>query len=165
PNKVWLSDITYIPTNHGWVYLAVIMDAHTRKIIGWSLKKHMEKSLVIGALRSALCSLQQKPHGIVLHSDRGSQYASSAYRRILKKYELKQSMSGKGDCWDNAPMESFFDSIKTEHISGEKFDNLADAQSSIFEWIEIFYNRQRLHSSLGYQSPACFESRYMTESA
>ena len=163
-NKVWLSDITYLPTQEGFVYLATILDAHSRKIIGWSIDNQMESTLVIQALQLALAR-RSHPQGVIVHSDQGSQYASQDYRLMLKEHGLIQSMSRRGNCWDNAPMESFFDSLKTEHASHEKYANLKEARQKIFEWIEIFYNNKRIHSSLGYVSPACFEENHMAIAA
>jgi putative transposase len=161
-NSVWLSDITYIPTKKGWAYLACVMDAHTRKIVGWSLADHMRASLVSQALEGAVARVRA-PRGIILHSDRGVQYASAEYRQILKSRGFIQSMSRRGNCWDNAPMESFFDTFKTEHMFHETYVDADDARSKIFEWIEVFYNRQRIHSSLGYLSPTCFEKRSVAQ--
>ncbi len=164
PNQVWLSDITYLRTQAGWAYLAAVMDAHTRKILGWSLDDHMQEDLVIGALQMAI-GRGNPPSGLILHSDRGSQYASGSYRALIDKNGLIQSMSRKGNCWDNAPMESFFDSLKTEHVYHEVYEDLKMAKTKIFQWIEVFYNRERLHSSLGYLSPACFEAKIRLQAA
>ncbi len=161
-NRVWLSDITYLPTKSGWAYLATVMDAHTRKIIGWSLADHMRASLVADALKFATGRMQPGA-GVILHSDRGSQYASQEYRQLLAGYGFLQSMSRRGNCWDNAPMESFFDTLKTEHAFHEKYRDVCHARERIFEWIEVFYNRERMHSALGYVSPACFEQRSMAK--
>ena len=164
PNRVWLSDITYLDTNEGWAYLATVMDAHTRKIIGWSVANHMRVDLVSTALTLALG--QEKPQrGGIIHSDRGSQYASDEYRGLIAQHGLIQSMSRKGNCWDNAPMESFFDTFKTEHAYHEVYQDHDHAREKIFEWIEVYYNRQRMHSSLGYLSPACFEAKIMAKVA
>lgn len=163
-NSVWLSDITYLPTEKGWGYLATVMDAHTRKIVGWSLAAHMRVNLVIAAIQDAI-GRETPPHGVILHSDRGSQYASKEYRNLLEQHGFLQSMSRKGNCWDNAPMESFYDTFKTEHAFHERYVDIDDAHEKIFEWIEVFYNRQRMHSSLGYMSPACFERKSMAQAA
>jgi putative transposase len=164
PNRVWLSDITYLTTDAGWAYLATVMDAHTRKILGWSIANHMRVDLVTSALKLALG--REKTHtGVILHSDRGSQYASEEYRSVIKQHILIQSMSRKGNCWDNAPMESFFDTFKTEHAYHEHYRDHHHARERIFEWIEVFYNRRRMHSSLGYLSPACFEEKIVTKAA
>jgi transposase InsO family protein len=164
PNQVWLSDITYLRTQAGWVYLATVMDGHTRKILGWSLADHMRTELVTGALKMAL-GRGNPPKGLLIHSDRGSQYASEDYRALIAKNGLIQSMSRKGNCWDNAPMESFFDSLKTEHVYHEQYEDLKNAKAKIFQWIEVFYNRERIHSSLGYLSPSCFEARNLAKAA
>ena len=161
-NLVWLSDITYLPTENGWAYLATVMDAHTRKIVGWSLADHMRVSLVADALRLAIGRVRPLP-GVILHSDCGSQYASHDYRNLLGEHGFLQSMSRRGNCWDNAPMESFFDTLKTEHSFHENYRDVDDAREKIFEWIEVFYNRQRIHSSLGYLSPACFEEKSVAQ--
>lgn len=163
-NYVWLSDITYVPTQTGWAYLATVMDAHTRKIVGWSLTDHLRAELVITALQSAL-DREHRPQGVIVHSDRGVQYASLEYRKVVTRHSLRQSMSRRGNCWDNAPMESFFDTLKTEHVHHERYRNLADARRHLFYWIEVFYNRQRLHSSLGYKSPCCFEEESVAKVA
>jgi putative transposase len=156
PNKLWLADITYIWTREGWLYLAAVLDAGTRKLIGWSMKDRMTTDLVQDALNMAY-NRQGQPTGVMHHSDRGSQYASELYQRCLASYGMTPSMSGKGQCWDNAPMESFFHSLKTEHVYFEDFTYRSAARESIFEWIEVFYNRQRLHSTLGYSTPECYE--------
>ena len=162
--KVWLSDITYLRIGNSWAYLDVVLDAHSRKVVGWSLDSHMKSSLVLSALRKAYARERPK-EGLLLHSDRGSQYASKDYRSFIKMMKAKQSMSRKGNCWDNDPMESFFDSLKCEYAHHELFQSLEGARRGLFWWIESFYNRQRLHSSLGYRSPACFEEKTMSDSA
>jgi putative transposase len=162
--KVWLADITYLKVGNTWGYLAVVLDGHTRKVVGWSLENHMRSSLVLSALRKAYARERPK-EGFLLHSDRGSQYASKDYRDFIATIKAQQSMSRKGNCWDNAPMESFFDSLKCEYTHHESFQTLEDARRGLFWWIEAFYNRQRLHSSLGYKSPACFEEKTMTDIA
>jgi len=156
PNRLWLTDITYIATGEGWLYLATVMDAYSRKIVGWRIADRMTQNLVLEALDMAVKARRPAP-GLVHHSDRGSQFASKAYQRRLWRYRMKGSMSRKGDCWDNAPMESFFHSLKTEHVYFEDFKTKTEAVSSIFEWIEVFYNRQRIHSTLGFVSPECYE--------
>jgi len=156
PNKLWLADITYVWTREGWLYLAAVLDAGTRKLLGWSMKERMTTDLVLDALDMAY-NRQGRPKGVMHHSDRGSQYASHEYQQRLWRYAMVPSMSGKGQCWDNAPMESFFHSLKTEHIYFEDFALRLTARESIFEWIEVFYNRQRLHSTLGYATPECYE--------
>lgn len=156
PNKLWLADITYIWTREGWLYLAAVLDAGTRKLIGWSMKERMTTDLVQDALEMAY-NRQGQPKGVMHHSDRGSQYASQLYQQCLQRYGMVGSMSGRGQCWDNAPMESFFHTLKTEHVYFEDFVMRTDARESVFDWIEVFYNRERLHSTLGYSTPECYE--------
>jgi len=151
-NKLWVGDITYIDTDEGWLYLAKVMDAYNREIIGWAVDKRMTKELVINAMERAI--RKRSPSGSpIFHSDRGSQYASYAFRRLLVKSHLRQSMSGKGNCYDNAMAESFFKTLKTELIYQNKYQTRQEAKQDIFEYIEVFYNRQRLHSALGYKTP------------
>ena len=156
PNELWLTDITYIPTREGWLYLAVVLDACTREVVGWSMKERMTTDLVSDALRMAIAREQPEP-GLIAHSDRGSQYASHAYQQLLKEHGMICSMSRKGNCWDNAPMESFFGTLKKELIHQHNFRSRREARSSIFDYIECFYNRSRLHSALGYLSPLEFK--------
>lgn len=156
PNLAWVSDITYIATAEGWLYLCVVIDLYSRKVIGWSLGPRMKAHLVVQALTAALMR-RGWPRGVIFHSDRGSQYCSYAFRRKLEAQGLKQSMSRKGNCWDNAPSESFFNTLKTELCGSRAFESRAEAQEKIFEYIEVFYNRRRLHSSIGYVPPAEFE--------
>ena len=156
PNEVWLSDMTSIPTREGWLYLAVVEDLYSRHVVGWSIGATMESRLVVDALEMAV--KQRFPDaGLVAHSDRGSQFASEHYRRALAEKGITCSMSRKGDCYDNAPMESFFASMKKELVHHENYPILEAAKASLFEYIEVFYNRMRLHSSLGYVAPAEFE--------
>ncbi|WP_458701702.1 IS3 family transposase [Sulfurospirillum sp. 1307] len=155
-NKVYVGDITYVPTYEGWLYLAVVLDIYSRKVVGWSMSHSLHTSLVNDALIMAIKRRTPKK-GLVYHTDRGSQYASYEHKAILEKYGITQSMSKKGDCWDNAVAESFFHSLKTELIHHEKFISRAQANEKIFEYIEIFYNRKRLHSSNNYMSPYEFE--------
>jgi transposase InsO family protein len=156
-NQAWVGDITYIATAQGWLYLAVIMDLASRRIVGWSMSERMKAALVCDALRSAYW--QRKPvTGLIMHTDRGSQYASDKHRKLLKDYRMEQSMSRKGNCWDNAPMESFFKTLKVERIHQTHYENRAHARLDIVNWIEGFYNRERLHSSIGYKTPAHAES-------
>lgn len=157
PNEKWVVDITYIPTDEGWLYLAGVMDLCSRKIVGWSMAEHMETSLVSEALTMALLQRQPKA-GLLHHSDRGVQYASEDYRHLLETHGMQASMSAKGDCWDNACAESFWATIKGELANHEHYATREQARRSIFEYIEVFYNRQRLHSSLGYMSPEAFEA-------
>jgi transposase InsO family protein len=160
PNKVWACDITYIPTDEGWLYLAVVLDVGTRRVVGWSMAASLERTVVIDALRMAY-ERRRPGKGLIHHSDRGSQYASEDYRRLVESYGMRMSMSRKGDCWDNAVMESFFGTLKRELIHHSKYHARSQARCEIFEYIEVFYNRERLHSSLGYLSPADYE-RWIT---
>jgi putative transposase len=150
-----VSDITYLPTRQGWLYLAVVLDLYARRVVGWSMDSTMERSLVIDALEHAL-NRRQPRSGLLHHSDRGSQYASSEYQALLAQSEITPSMSRKGNCWDNAVMESFFASRKAE-IGVEVFDSHAHARSCVFDYVERFYNRQRRHSTLAYLTPAQHE--------
>lgn len=157
PNKVWVSDITYIHTKEGFLYLCMIIDLYSRKVIGWSIDNHMETSLLITAFNQAVNN-RKDISGLIFHSDRGSQYTSNSFRKILKLKGIIQSMSRKGNCWDNACAESFFSSLKNERIYRlDIFENQSIAKSIIFEYIEIFYNKKRLHSYLDYKSPEKFE--------
>jgi len=160
PNTVWVADITYIPTDEGWLYLAAVKDLHTCEIVGWAMDERMTKSLVCDALRAAYW--RKKPAaGLMHHSDRGSQYCSKAYRTLQASYKMQTSMSRKGDCWDNAPMESFFGTLKTECLHHYKFKTRAEAKRVTFEYIEVFYNRIRRHAKIGNQIPADFAKAYM----
>jgi transposase InsO family protein len=157
PNQVWLADITYVDTRDGWLYLAAVLDVHSRKIVGWSMDSTMSRRLCMDALEMAV--LTRKPsEGLIHHSDRGSQYASGDYQELLEKHQMICSMSRKGDCWDNAPMESFFGTLKTESLHRYIFETKNAARREIFDYIEVFYNRKRSHSSLNYMSPAAFEN-------
>lgn len=155
-NKIWVGDITYIWTREGWLYLAAVMDLWSRKIIGWCLSVRIDKELVIEALRRAIWSREYEP-GLIFHSDKGRQYASNDYKNLLEKNDVIQSMSGKGRCYDNAAQESFFHTLKTELVYQQVYNTRKEAELSIFEYIECFYNRKRLHSSIGYMSPDSFE--------
>jgi putative transposase len=158
PNRKWAADITCVPTGQGWLYLAGVIDLCSRRLVGWAAADHMETDLVLEALRSAI--EQRKPAaGLLHHSDRGSQYASVAYQGLLARHGIAASMSGKGDCWDNAPMESFWATLKGELTDHEHYATRAEARRSIGEYIQAFYNRKRLHSSLGYLSPETFEAK------
>jgi len=157
PNTKWVTDITYIPTGEGWMYLAAVMDLCSRKIVGWSMADHMEAQLTIDALTMAI-GRRNPGSGLLHHSDRGVQYACDAYRKLLDDADMELSMSGKGDCWDNAAMESLWSTLKTELVHHEHYPTRAAARASIFEYIEVFYNRKRLHSALGYKSPEAFEA-------
>ena len=158
PNSSWSCDITYLWTKEGWLYLAVVMDLYSRKIIGWNMNKRMTKDLVEKALIKGVRN-RKSSTPVLVHSDRGSQYASYGYQGLLKLYGVQCSMSRKGNCWDNAPVESFFGTLKREHTSFEDYKTREEAKQSVFEWIEVFYNRQRLHSTLGYLSPEEYERK------
>ena len=159
PNEVWGSDITYIPTQEGWVFLAVFLDLFTRKVVGYATADQMKTELVLNALNQAL--LGQKPEGreLIAHSDRGSQYASQVFRERLDLLGIQASMSRKGNCYDNAYVESFFHTLKTELIYQREYVTRKEAMSDIFEYIECWYNKHRLHSSIGYQSPIDYEQQ------
>ena len=156
PNESWVADITYIPTREGWLYLAIVEDLYSRMVVGWSMAGNMESRLVVDALEMAV-TRRWPAEGLVAHSDRGSQYASDHYQRLLGKHGITCSMSGVAQCWDNAPVESFFASLKKELVHDERYATRGESRSSIFEYVESFDNRVRLHSSLGYVSPAEFE--------
>jgi transposase InsO family protein len=159
-DETYVGDITYIPTKQGWWYLAVVIDVYSRKVVGWSMDDSMRTSLVNDALNMAI--KRRNPNkGLVYHTDRGSQYASYEHKSLLQKYGIVQSMSRKGNCWDNAVAESFFHSLKTELIHHETFYTKAQANEKIFEYIEIFYNRQRIHSSNNYMSPNEYEEKML----
>jgi len=155
PNRVWTGDITYIATAEGWLYLAVVIDLFNREVIGWSIKPRMTTDLVLDALSMAWFRRRPEP-GVLFHSDRGSQYASHAYQARLATYGMRGSMSRKGNCWDNAPTESFFNSLKNERVHGVRYATRDEAASDLFQYIAVFYNRSRRHSSLGYLSPTTF---------
>jgi putative transposase len=159
PNQVYAGDITYIWTTEGWLYLAVVIDLFSRSVVGWAMDKRMTRQLVMDALTMAV-QRRRPPAGVIFHSDRGSQYASADFQKLLAKHGIRCSMSRKGDCWDNAPVESFFGSLKQELIFHRKYSTRFHARQSIFEYIERFYNRCRLHSTLGYKSPADYEATY-----
>lgn len=160
-NRVWVGDITYIWTNEGWLYLSTVIDLYSRKVIAWSVDKRMSKSLVLTSIEEAF-SKRNPPPGLIFHSDRGSQYASDDFKSILQTYKAQQSMSRKGDCWDNAVAESFFKTIKRELIYWEKFKTRKEAELRIFEYIEIIYNRHRLHSTINYMSPDAYEMQCLS---
>ncbi len=162
PDQVWLADISYIETGEGWLYLAAIKDLATREIVGWSMADHLKAGLCVDALVMAL-QRHNPPKGLVQHSDRGVQYASEPYRAVLERHGITQSMSRRGNCLDNAPMESFFASLKKEHVHQARYRTRAEAKAAVFDYLEIFYNRQRLHSGLGYRTPA--EARASMEEA
>jgi len=151
-NRAWVGDITYVATSEGWLYLAAVMDLASRRIVGWSMSERMKAGLVCDALKSAYW--RRKPAaGLLMHTDRGSQYAGDSHRRLLEDYGMIQSMSRRGNCWDNSPMESFFKTLKVELVHQQKYQTRAQARTEIVSWIEGFYNRQRIHSSIGYESP------------
>ena len=156
PNTAYVGDITYIPTREGWLYLAVVIDLFSRAVVGWSMASRMKAGLVNDAMLMAIWN--RKPaQGLIFHSDRGSQYASESFGNILTTHGVVASMSRKGNCWDNAVAESFFHTLKTELVHHRDFNTRAEASAEIFEYIEVFYNRQRLHSTNGYEAPLVFE--------
>ncbi len=158
PDQVYVADITYIWTQEGWLYLAVVIDLYSRKVVGWSMSARMKAKLVCDALTMAIW--QRRPNaGLIHHSDRGSQYASKAFKQLLKAHDFKGSMSRRGNCWDNAVAESFFGSLKQERVQWENYQTRYEAQQDILNYISMFYNSYRLHSSLDYSSPNDFESK------
>jgi putative transposase len=157
PNRQWVTDITYLPTARGWIYLAAVMDLFSRKVVGWSLSESLQTPLVSAALRDAI-EKRSPQRGLLHHSDRGCQYTSEAYQWTLKTLGIECSMSRRGNCYDNAVAERFFWSLKHEWTKHEQYANLEDARLSVFKYIETFYNRQRLHQTLGYKSPEQFEA-------
>ena len=162
PNEKYVGDITYIPTSEGWLYLAIVIDLYSRRIVGWSMDDNMGVSLVNNALKMALIS--RRPYkGLIWHTDRGSQYASYSHKNLLEHHGIVQSMSRKGNCWDNAVAESFFHTLKTELIYHEVYETKAQANQSIFEYIEVYYNRERIHSSNNNLSPVAFEEKMMLQ--
>lgn len=161
PNQKWTGDITYIPTAQGWLYLAVILDLFSRKVVGWAMDTTMSADLVKRALQSALTT-RRPGKGLLHHTDRGSQYASHPYQKLLQGQHIQVSMSRRGDCYDNAVTESFFASLKVERVRDQRYASPAEAKLDIFRYIEVFYNRCRLHSTLGYLSPDQFEQRFST---
>ena len=162
PDEKYVGDITYIPTNEGWLYLATVIDLYSRRIVGWSMDDTMKVSLVNDALNMALIS-RKPPKGLIWHTDRGSQYASYAHKDLLNQHGIKQSMSRKENCWDNAVAESFFHTLKTELVYHEIYETKAQANQSIFEYIEVYYNRQRMHSANYNLSPVEFEKKMMLQ--
>jgi len=164
PNRVWASDITYLATREGWLYLAVVLDLSSRRVVGWSMKHTIDKSLVMAALGAAIA--HRKPErGVLHHSDRGSQYACADHRKLLIENGIQCSMSRKGDCWDNAVAESFFATLKKELAAGADWKSREEARADLFEYIEVWYNRERQHSSLGYLSPADYEEKKFRNAA
>lgn len=157
PNQIWVTDVTFIPTREGWLYLAIMLDCYSRKVVGWAMSSRNNNDLVICALKMAIEHRQPAP-GLIHHSDRGRLYASQSYRAMLADNGIQASMSRKGDCWDNAVAESFFGTLENELILAEPFSNREHARREVFRYIEGFYNRQRLHETLHYQSPEQFEA-------
>ena len=157
PNRVWAGDITYIWTREGWLYLAVVIDLYSRKVVGWSLGRRLTSTLVCDALQMALGSRRPPKGQLIHHSDRGVQYASDAFRKLLKAHGIEGSMSRKGNCWDNAVVESFFGTLKSERVHWRSYQSREEARADIVEYIAMFYNSRRLHSYLDYQSPDGFE--------
>lgn len=158
PNEKWTTDITYIWVKNKWLYLAAVMDLFSRRIVGWALDESMTEELVTEALNVALARRKPKP-GLILHSDRGVQYRAQGYVDFVERHQLRQSMSRKGNCWDNAPMESFFSRLKVELVYAKNFQSIEEARTGIFTFIEVFYNRKRRHSAIGNLSPANYEKR------
>ena len=163
PNQVWTTDITYVWTLEGWLYVAVVLDLFSRQIVGWALSDHLRTSLCVDALQMAFGRRKPEP-GLLHHSDRGSQYASHEYRKHLNIMKMNQSMSRKGNCWDNSPTERFFRSLKYEQLNYEKFRTKEAAKLSIIDYL-AFYNSRRIHSKLGYQSPMNFEREFYSKVA
>jgi transposase InsO family protein len=158
PNKVWVSDITYLWTAEGWLYLAIFLDLFSRMVVGWSMSERMTSELVVSAFEMG----QKRRGGVspMIHSDRGGQYASASFREELAAQGCPQSMSRRGNCWDNAVAESFFSALKLELVEGERFDSRCEAKGKVFDYIEVFYNRSRIHSATGYLSPAEYEEKF-----
>jgi putative transposase len=161
PDTIYVGDITYLPTGEGWLYLAVVLDLCSRAVVGWSMANHMRAELVHQALSMAICQ-RQPAAGLLMHTDRGSQYGAESYRQLLTQHGMQPSMSRKGNCWDNAVAESFFHTLKTELIYLEDFDTHEQAQTAVFEYIEVFYYRQRCHSANGYLAPLAYEQALKT---
>ncbi len=156
PNQVWGTDITYLWTQEGWIYLAIVIDLYSRRVVGWAIDKRMKKALVIRALMMAI-SLRKPPPGLIHHSDRGSQYASHAYQALLKQHDMIPSMSRKGNCWDNAPVERFFSSLKREWTGDRLYRTRQEAIADVREYVAVYYNSLRLHSTLGCMTPMEYE--------
>ena len=155
-NEAWVADLTYIPTDEGWLYLACVLDLGSRRVVGWSLSDRMKAMSVCDALRMAYWR-RKPPAGLIMHSDRGVQYASDEHRQLIDRYRMVQSMSRTGNCWDNSPMESFFKTLKVEWVNRVRYATRAQARLDLINWIEGFYNANRLHSSINYLSPTAFE--------
>ena len=158
PDQVWVTDATCVLTAQGWLYVVAILDLYSRRVVGWAMHERLETTVMIAALHMAL-ALRRPPRGLIVHSDRGAQFASGAYRAVLAQHGLLASMSRKGNCYDNAFIESFWSSMKYEAVWPRKFATRAEARTALFDYIEVFYNRTRLHSGLGYVSPITFESQ------
>jgi transposase InsO family protein len=159
PNKLWVGDITYLPTDEGWLFLAVVIDLFSRCVVGWSLREDMRRELVIDALQMAwFRRCPGKRTGLIFHSDRGSQYASHEFNAVLREHGITASMSRKGNCWDNAPSETLFASLKVERLHGKRFETLRQAKDEVLDWLR-WYNQTRLHSALNYVSPMQFEQQ------
>ncbi len=164
PNQVWSADLTYIWTDTGWLYLAIVLDLFNREVVGWSIKPRMTADIVVDALTMAWFRRKPAP-GLLFHSDRGSQYASGVFQAKLNEFGMTGSMSRKGNCWDNAPTESFFNSLKNERVHGTRYANHDDARTDLFDYIEVFYNRSRRHSTLGYVSPTQYLQHWIAAQA
>ena len=156
PNTVWAADMSYLPTKEGWLYLAVVLDLHSRLVVGWSMGERLTTDLPLAALKMAF-DRRRPPPGLIHHSDRGSQYTSSAYRAVLEAQGALASMGKRGDCFDNAVVESFFSTLKRELLLDQVFHTRQEGRLQVFEYVEVFYNRQRRHSTLGYRTPIEFE--------
>lgn len=158
PDRAWAADITYVPTEEGWLYLAAVIDLCSRKVVGWAMADHLRAELCTEALEMALARREPR-EGLIHHSDRGVQYACNDYRELLEEHGIQCSMSGRGDCYDNAVAESFFKTLKTELVYQHEYRTREEAKRSVFEYVEVFYNRKRRHSSLGYLSPCEYEAQ------
>jgi len=164
PDRVWASDITYLPTREGWLYLAVVLDLGSRRVVGWAMRHTLAEELTLAALTMALAQRRPGP-GVLHHADRGSQYAGHRYRQLLAAHGMLCSMSKKGDCWDNAVVESFFATLKTELVVGADWPTREAGRAAVFEYVEVWYNRRRLHSSLGYLTPMTYELMQATKNS
>jgi transposase InsO family protein len=165
PDERWVGDITYLPTDEGWLYLAALLDLHSRKVVGWAMADHLRAELALDALAMALTERRPPPGQLTHHTDRGCQYTASAYQAALEEAGIACSMSRSGNCYDNAVAESFFGTLKAELLLGDGWATRAEARLAVFEWIAVFYNRQRRHSALGYQSPVAFEAARLARRA